>query len=133
MAHQVRITGMDGTFEKILIIRLSSIGDIIQCSSVPRNLRKTFPNSEIHWLVRSDNTELVKFNPFLDKVIVFNRSEGLGGWRKLSVELAKENYTHVYDAHNNLRSRMLTPSLKPQFFIRRLKERFKRFLLFWLK
>src|ERR1039457_4874962 len=97
--------------EKILIIRLSSIGDIIQCSGVPRNLRKRFPSSEIHWLVRSDNTELIKFNPFIDKVIVFDRNSGLSGWRRLARGLALENYTHVYDAHNNVRSRLLTPYL----------------------
>jgi len=123
----------ESALQKILIIRLSSIGDIIQCSGVPRNLKKLFPRSEIHWLVRSDNTELVKFNPFIDKVIVFDRSLGLSGWGKLTRNLAQENYTHVYDAHNNLRSRLLTPHLKPKYFARRSKNRFKRFLLFWLK
>jgi len=124
---------MTETPEKILIIRLSSIGDIVQCSGVPRNLKKQFPKSEIHWLIRSDNIELVKFNPFINRVIVFDRSQGLSGWMRLASGLASENYTHVYDAHNNVRSRLLTPRLKPKFFIRRSKNRFKRFLLFWLK
>jgi ADP-heptose:LPS heptosyltransferase len=118
---------------KILIIRLSSIGDIIHCSGVPRNLKKRFPEAEIHWLVRSDNSELLKFNPQINKIISFNQRDGFLGWIKLSLELRKYPYTHVYDAHNNLRSRILSLLLKAPHFVRRSKRRLKRFLLFWFK
>lgn len=119
--------------EKILIIRLSSIGDILQCSGVPRVLRKKFPQAQIHWLVRSDNKDLLEQNPHLNKVISFDRKLGFSGLRKLAQELREQNYTHVYDAHSNLRSHYLSAKLKPDSFIRRHKPRFKRFALFYLR
>jgi ADP-heptose:LPS heptosyltransferase len=119
--------------EKILVIRLSSIGDIIQCSAVPRHLRLRFPNAQIHWLVRADNGDLVQHNPHLNEIISFDRKNGLAQWIKLCLRLRKSAYTHVYDAHNNLRSHLLTLFVRPKFFIRRSKNRFKRFLLFIFK
>jgi ADP-heptose:LPS heptosyltransferase len=119
--------------EKILIIRLSSIGDIIQCSAIPRHLRKKFPRAEIHWLVRSDNRELVAYNPYVARTISFDRKEGFKGWLELSKNLSKVGYTHVYDAHNNLRSHILCFFLRPKNFIRRSKSRIRRFFLFVLK
>jgi ADP-heptose:LPS heptosyltransferase len=119
--------------QKILIIRLSAIGDIIHCSGIPRLLRKKFPQAELHWLVRSDNEELVKNNPYVARVISFDRTSGLRKWLELSRLLANENYSHVYDAHNNLRSHILCLFLRPRFFLRRSKQRFKRFILFAFK
>ncbi|MDZ4676641.1 MAG: glycosyltransferase family 9 protein [Oligoflexia bacterium] len=124
---------MSTTTEKILIIRLSSIGDIIQCSAIPRHLRKKFPRAEIHWLVRSDNRELVAYNPYVSRVISFERALGFKGWLAQSKILADAGYTHVYDAHNNLRSHILSFYLRPKFFLRRSKSRIKRFLLFVFK
>lgn len=118
---------------KILIIRLSSIGDIIHSSAIPRNLKKHFKDSQIHWLVRSDNLELVANNPYVTRSISFDRKLGLTGWIRLAQELKRENYTHIYDAHNNLRSHILCSLLKAPNFARRSKERWKRFLLFKFK
>ncbi len=118
---------------RILIIRLSSIGDIVQALGVPRHLHRKFPKAEIHWVVRSDNESLVANNPYVTQVIPFVRSSGLRGWLSLSRKLSENGYTHVYDAHNNFRSRILCAFLRPPFFIRRSKERFKRLLLFWFK
>ncbi|MBK9293979.1 MAG: glycosyltransferase family 9 protein [Oligoflexia bacterium] len=118
---------------KILIIRLSSIGDIIQASAVPRHLKMKFPTSTIDWVIRSDNKELLNNNPYVTQTIAFNRKVGFSGWLKLCERLKLENYTHVYDAHNNLRSHILCLYLKPKYFIRRSKERIRRFLIFWLK
>ena len=119
--------------EKILIVRLSSIGDIVQASAVPRLLKTRFPGAEIHWLVRADNQELVEHNPFLTKIIAFDRSQSLSGWLRLCRHLNTENYTHLYDAHNNLRSFILRRLVRVKLTLVRSKNRFKRFLLFYLK
>lgn len=124
---------MSAGLVKILVIRLSSIGDIVQASGIPRNLANAFPGAEIHWLVRSDNETLIKFNTYVTRTISFDRAQGLKGWLSLCRQLKKEGYTHVYDAHNNLRSHILCWHLKPPFFTRRSKNRINRALLFWLK
>ncbi|MCU4155161.1 glycosyltransferase family 9 protein [Carboxylicivirga sp. A043] len=124
---------------KILIIRLSSIGDIIQCMSVVTGLKNTFPNAQIHWVVRSDMQSLVKIDPRIDKAWAFDRKEGFGGVFKLGAELKKEKFDLIYDAHSNIRSNILKLVLCPfgicnlmnkNKLVTRHKDRFKRFLLF---
>ncbi len=120
--------------KKILIIRLSSIGDIIQCMSVTGGFKNHHPKSEIHWIVRSDLASLLKIDPRIDQLIEFDRKQGMLGLIKLAFKLRKEGYTHIYDAHSNIRSNILKIILCPfgigkQLIIRR-KDRFKRFLLF---
>ena len=118
----------------LLIIRFSSIGDILQCLSVPNAFHLKFPTSNIDWLVRSDNAFLLQANPHIINTISFEREMGFWGLLRLAWSLRKNNYTHVYDAHNNIRSRLvsliLTAKLKAPQLLRRPKFRFKRFLLF---
>ncbi|MES2768130.1 MAG: glycosyltransferase family 9 protein [Bdellovibrionota bacterium] len=116
--------------EKLLIIRFSSFGDIIQTLSVVECFLNKYPQAEIHWAVRADFLELLKYHPKITKIWSLDRKQGFAGLWKLTKQLQSEKYTHVYDAHNNLRSRFLSFFLWPKFFLRRGKDRLKRFLLF---
>lgn len=126
------------TENKVLIIRLSSFGDILQCLSSPAVLKKAWPDSQVHWVVRSDFEELIAHNPHIENVWSFNKKRGLLAWLQLAYRLRSEDFTHVYDAHSNLRSRLLCAVFRMVFWknsysvIRRSKMRFKRFLLFQL-
>ena len=121
---------------KVLIIRLSSFGDILQGLSIPSVISKKTPEAEIHWVVRQDFKDLLIHNPEIQKVWDFDKKQGLLGWLKLCWLLRKQNFTHVYDAHSNLRSRILCLVFRLFSFphsyrlLRRSKERWKRFLLF---
>lgn len=123
---------------KVLIIRFSSFGDIVQCSSVVEPIRRTFnirsPKSEIHWATRKDFDFLVGLNAEVDKVLSFDKNLGFIGLIKFALLLRAENYTHVYDAHNNLRSNfiklLLMTRLNIPNLITRSKDRWKRILLF---
>ena len=114
---------------KTLIIRFSSFGDIVQCMSVLNKVKKDLPG-ELHWATRSDMASLLLLNKSVDKIWSFDKARGFTGLIKLALELRKENFTHVYDAHSNLRSRVISLFLYPPNFIRRSKERLKRLLLF---
>lgn len=123
--------------EKILIIRFSSFGDVVQSLSLPSALRERFPRAQIHWITREDMADLLQGHPALNRVWSFRRQDGLSGLVKLAFQLRRENFTHVYDAHNNLRSHLLTAILRPLAWIglgprliRRSLRRWKRFLLF---
>ncbi len=128
---------------KLLIIRFSSFGDIVQAVSVPYHFSLNFLNSEIHWLVREDFAELLEPQPTINKVISFPRKLGLDGLISLAWNLAGDDYTHVYDAHNNLRSNIIMAIFYFRKFLsifwgktirfeflRRPKNRIKRFFLF---
>ena len=89
---------------KILIIRFSSIGDLTQALSIPAFLKAASSKTEIHFVTRNDLAELVDNNPNIQKVWKLDKSSGFAGLFKLIQQLRKENFTHIYDAHNNLRS-----------------------------
>ena len=123
--------------EKILIIRFSSFGDVVQSLSLPSALKQSFPKAEIHWITRSDMASLLQGHPALDRVWVFSRASGIDGLIKLGWEMRGQNFTRIYDAHNNLRSHLLSFILRPfgllgfgPRLLRRSIRRWKRFLLF---
>lgn len=120
--------------EKILIIRFSSIGDVVQCLSIPAKLKERFPEAQIHWLTREDMRGLLAFHPQLHKIWSFDRKQKWPQLIRLAWRLRQEGFTHVYDAHNNTRSRLvsfiLTKCFGGPLFLRRSVKRWKRFLLF---
>lgn len=122
--------------QKILIIRFSSFGDIVQCSHAAARLKEQYPQSEISWLVRKDLAGLVEGFAPVDRIIAFDRQEGILGLIKLGIRLRLENFDLIYDAHQNQRSLVVRFILRflvqSELAIRR-KERWKRFLLFFLR
>lgn len=125
--------------KKFLIIRLSSIGDIVQCMSVIDGIKNHYPDSEIHWFARKDMSSFIAMDKRIDKIWGFDRKEGLKGIIRASRLLKKENYDYVYDAHSNIRSNIMKMIILPLFrnlrasgpkYVLRSKERFKRLLLF---
>ncbi len=126
---------------KILILRFSSFGDVTQCLSVPTRLAEL--GGSVHWAVRTDLAELLKGHPHISQIWPLERREGLRGLVKLIGELRRQKFTHVYDAHASLRSRVicwsLCPLLNPRALttwpriLRKSQKRWKRFLLFRLR
>lgn len=72
---------MDGRFltlpssvpQRILIVKLSAIGDVLMATPVARALREAFPESYIAWVVERKSADVVLGNPYLDEVIVWDR------------------------------------------------------------
>ncbi len=122
---------------KVLIIRFSSIGDVIQCLWAADRIRGHWPDSEIHWLVRSDVRDAVSLSPSVQRIWSLDRGAGIAGLLSLAWKLRGEGFTHIYDAHESLRSRvirtLLRAHLKPARLLTRSKQRLRRFLLLRLK
>ncbi|HUW07139.1 MAG TPA: glycosyltransferase family 9 protein [Williamwhitmania sp.] len=87
---------------KFLIIRFSSIGDIVLTTPVVRAIKNRFPNSEVHFVTKRAFVDLVRHNPYIDKV--FQLDESLS---HLANALRSEKYTHIIDLHHNLRTTIL--------------------------
>lgn len=123
---------------KILIIRFSSIGDIIQCMGIIGGLRRKFgADAEIHWITRKDMTGTLATDRRIDRIWAFDKRSGLRGLVAMGRELRRERFDYVYDAHSNIRSNILKLMLKPlpgmgPRLVTRSKERLKRLLLFRL-
>jgi lipopolysaccharide heptosyltransferase II len=125
---------------KILIIRFSSFGDVLQTLSVAGRLGEAYPQAEIHWVTRAEFEPLLRGHPRVAKVWSVGKGAGFADLRALGAKLRAEKFTHIYDAHNNLRSHLLGMMLNGIFawrvwtgrhkFLRRSIYRWKRFLLF---
>lgn len=122
---------------KILVVRFSSIGDVLQTLSVLSEMRRAFPQAEIHMATQSRFTPFFNEHPIVRRVWTVDQKTGLKDLWKLSGKVSQEKFTHIYDAHNNLRSRLLTLMLRfrGQRFhsLRRPIYRWRRFLLFKLR
>lgn len=95
-------------YQKILIVRLSSLGDILLTTPLIRSLKKKYPTIEIHFLLREEYRDLLLHNPHISKLITIKREDS---YLKTKDVLLKYNYDFVLDLQNNLRSRVLTHSL----------------------
>ncbi|MCF8229706.1 MAG: glycosyltransferase family 9 protein [Bacteroidales bacterium] len=93
---------------KILLIRLSSIGDIVLTSPVVRCIKKQLPDAELHFLVKKQFVPVVEANPHIDKIHIVD-TENI---KKTLTEMQTENFDFIVDLHKNFRSIYLTRKLK---------------------
>lgn len=84
---------------KILIIRFSSIGDIVLTSPVVRCLKQQIKDCEIHYLTKKSFLPVLKANPYIDKIHLLDNN-----LEELIAQLKTENFDQVIDLHKNLRS-----------------------------
>lgn len=99
---------------KILVVRLSSLGDILHLFPAISDLRRRFPDAQIHWLVEPAFAEMVSWHSAVNKVITVPlRSHKKAWWklprllRGLKRQLKAENYDLVLDAQGLLKSALL--------------------------
>lgn len=86
--------------KKILVIRFSSIGDIVLTSPIVRCIKSQLPDAEVHFLTKASFESLVSSNPFIDKVHLLKDS-----LNDLKESLISENFDFVVDLHKNIRSK----------------------------
>jgi heptosyltransferase-2 len=84
---------------KFLLIRFSSIGDIVLTTPVIRCLKKQLSGAEIHFLTKDSFRSVIEYNPYIDKLHVLAHSSEL-----MMHELKEENYDYVIDLHHNIRT-----------------------------
>lgn len=88
----------------ILLVRFSSIGDILLTTPLLRALRARHPAARITMVVRDDLADTVRHNPRLSELVSWPRG---GSLRTLAAELRATEWTHRLDLHGSLRSRLL--------------------------
>lgn len=92
--------------KKILVIRLSSIGDIVLTSPIVRCIRQQMPGAEIHFAVKRSYLPVLRANPNIDRIHVYD-----GDLKALIRALRAEHFDFVADLHQSLRSRVIRLSL----------------------
>lgn len=118
---------------KILVVRLSSIGDIILATPLLRSLRTAYPNARITFMIKKQYEELLASSPYVDELITFNKKDGLAGLNKIKRYLREQRFDIYLDIHKNWRSRYLRFCLNAKKTTSYHKLIFKRTMLIWFK
>ena len=101
---------------KILVIRLSSIGDIILTTPLLRRLQAAYPSAAIDYCTKQPFVSLLSSNPRLSKIYT-------------TEQLPNETYDFVVDLQNNHRSRTIVRSLNAKQKVKYRKENWKKWLM----
>lgn len=109
---------------EILIIRLSSIGDVIHCTPVAGALKAAWPDCKITWLVGEVCADLIKYNPHVDEIIVWSRerfdkyvkdcqfTQAFAVWKELKRALANKSFYAALDIHGLFLTAMIAKQVK---------------------
>ncbi len=93
--------------QKILIIRFSSIGDVVLTTPVIRCLKQQLPEADIHFLTKEKFYPVISANPHLSGIHLLKDN-----MPSLLRELREENFDFIVDLHKNLRSLRVKKALK---------------------
>lgn len=97
----------DGGFRDIAILRLSSLGDIVLTLPVVQALRAAYPDARLHYWVKEEFADLVRFDPAIAHVRELERdARRIEDLVSMSAEL--EECDLIVDLHGNSRTRVLT-------------------------
>ncbi len=91
---------------KLLVIRFSSIGDIVLTTPVVRCIKQQRPDIELHYATKASFRAVVAHNPYIDKIHYLEDDLNV-----LTEELKKEKYDYVVDLHNNMRTARVKQAL----------------------
>lgn len=95
-------------FPRILIIRLSAIGDAVRVLPALHTLRETYPNAQIDWAVERRASEILEGHPALDRLLVFERPprlrDAVRAFSAFCRDIRNSRYDVVLDFHGILKS-----------------------------
>ena len=104
-------------FRRILLIKLSALGDVVHTFPVLNKLRRRYPAAQLDWLVTPGIAELLRHNPAINNVVEFARDERSAAWwsgiwqpgpyvsaARLMTTLRAAKYDLVLDLQGQLRS-----------------------------
>lgn len=96
---------------KFLVIRFSSIGDIVLTTPLLRCLKQQVEGAEVHFLVKPAFSEILAANPYVSKIHILSNIQN-----ETVASLKREEFDYVLDLQNNVRSGNIKRSLKKMYF-----------------
>ena len=111
---------------KILIIRFSSLGDVILTTSVPAFLKAKYPGCQVHFATKIQFSDILQGNPDIDCIFTLEKNSESNFLKQIQKE---QPYDLIIDLHASLRSRMICFKIEHKKLRRFKKPYLKRFLL----
>lgn len=114
------------SYKRILIIRLSSLGDILLTTPMLRALRNTYSSAVIDYCIRNEYSNAIEFNPHINTILSYTKDDA--AIDKLKKQIKAGSYDLIIDLQNNLRSSSLLSGLKTKI-LKFDKKGMEKFLL----
>ena len=118
---------------RILVIRLSAMGDVLLVTPLIRMLKNRFPRTEIDFLVKQHFEPLLRYNRHLHRVLTLSPERGFSGFWGILRRIREGGYDRVVDVQVNIRSTLFRFLSGVRERVRCKTNRWKRFLLVRLK
>ncbi|HTB13825.1 MAG TPA: glycosyltransferase family 9 protein [Bryobacteraceae bacterium] len=96
---------------RILVVRLSAMGDIIHALPAVASLKHSFPHSHLSWVIRTRWMPLLEGNPFVDEVIPFERT--LGGVLGTRRKFREHRFDLAVDFQGLIQSALIAAAARP--------------------
>lgn len=122
--------------DKILVIRFSSLGDIVLTTPVIGALKTKFPHSRIFFLTKAQYGDILRNDPRIFSLIEFDprgKHKGIAGFLKLIEKLRNYDFDLLIDLHANLRSFFVRHLTKSKIKLKYNKRGLSRFLMVHFK
>ncbi len=116
--------------KKILIIRFSSIGDIILATSPLRTIRRSYPKAQISFLTLDKFSPVLEFHNDIDLLLTISSKSSIKRLWDFRQYICRNRYDIIFDLHNSLRSRIMTMFTNSSLYQLK-KPRLNRLLLFY--
>ena len=100
--------GPNSPTHRILICRLSHLGDVCHALPLYHALRRAHPEAELGWVIQPAFADLIRGLPGLKQVFLFDRSGGLGAWPRLAKSMRDWGPDWTIDAQGNWKSALVT-------------------------
>ncbi len=113
---------------KILIIRMSSIGDVVLATPVIRLLKQNFPNCEIDFVIKWQFANILTAHPFINRILIFDKNDATYSLKNIRKQIIDKKYDLIVDLHKNIRSFYLTIGTGAATVVRYKKDALRRFL-----
>jgi lipopolysaccharide heptosyltransferase II len=117
---------------RILVIRFSSLGDLLLTAPAVRALRRRFPDSPMDLLVADEFADAAALIPGPDRVLSFDRRSGVRGLLQLRRDLIRR-YAVLVDLQNSFRSAFLRATTLPTIWVKAERYRVRRWILIHFK
>lgn len=103
---------------KILIIRMSSFGDVLLTTPVIKAFKNKYPEVQIDFLVLENFKAAIKDFKGIDNLIIFDKkkNDGFKNILKFADKLKENNYDYIFDLHSKLRSKLISKRLNVKTF-----------------
>ena len=92
---------------KFLVIRFSSIGDIVLTTAAIRCLKQQVPDAEIHFLTKQSFKDVTLHNPYISQFHYFNND-----LNETIAALKAQQFDYIIDLHKNFRTWRIKTALK---------------------